>query len=138
MELAAIGQAIDEALSAFTERGIEVTGYEGDSSSLCGWMFQFSTCWRFAGNVATVRVRCMPASVSSDRASGLKLITTADIAAPHELPTICDRWSHVVPFDDLHVIGVRNLIEAELADGAQALAAAVGRPFAAEDRAAPH
>lgn len=138
MELTAIGQAIDEALSAFTARGIEVTGYNGDATSPCGWMFQFSTCWRFAGNVATVRVRCMPTPVSSARATGLKLITTAEIAAAQDLPTICDRRSHVVQFDDLDDIGVLNLIEAELAAGAEALAAAIGRPFAAEERASPH
>lgn len=133
-----MAEAIDEALSAFTARGVEVTGYDGDATSPCGWMFQFSTCWRFAGNVATVRVRCIPAPVGSERATGLKLITTADIAAAQDLPTICDRRSHVVQFDGIHDIGVLNLIEAELAAGAEALAAAVGRPFAAEERASPH
>lgn len=138
MELTAIGQAIDEALSAFTARGIEVTGYDGDATSPCGWMFQFSTCWRFASNVATVRVRCMPASVGSDRATALKLITTADIAAPHELPTVCDRRSLVVQFDDLRAIGVLNLVETELAAGAEALAATTGQHFPPEDRTTPH
>jgi hypothetical protein len=137
MDIEAIDRSIEDALSTFAMRGVEVTGYSGDASVPCGWLFQFSTCWRFDGQIATVRVRCTLVAEAPNQRAGLKIVTTADTAAPGSAPSVCDRRSHFVPYAQLMALGMLDLIEIELELGADMLTEATQRRFVTEERTAP-
>jgi hypothetical protein len=137
MDIEAIDRSIDDALSTFAMRGVEVTGYSGDASVPCGWLFQFSTCWRFDGQIATVRVRCTLVAEAPDQQAGLKIVTTADIATPGSAPSVCDRRSRFVPYAQVMVLGMLDVIENELEFGAEMLTEATQRRFVAAERTAP-
>lgn len=138
MEIEAIDASIDEALPAFAERGVAVAGYSGDDVPACSWMFQFSSCWTFDDKIATVRVRLVSVTATEEHPAGIKVSGTADFGRLYGLPTVVDRWSHVARYSDAQAMGILNLVEIELAQGADTLSGATGRELKAEDRKAPY
>lgn len=138
MEIEAIAASIDQALPAFAARGVAVAGYFGDEVPTWGWMFQFSSCWTFDDKIATVRVRLVSVAATEEHPAGIKVGGTADFGKLYDLPTVVDRWSHVMRYSDMQAMGILNLVEIELAQGADILSEATGRECKAEDRKAPY